>query len=116
MQISIQQRLTGLPEFRLHIINNAHAEGRAVYAEALGKEIGFFWAGPGITSIRIGPVGRLSGVSREFSFYNPEPKFGADSLKNLLAQRNCAECLQLPVLDRGRSFMRLAAGVSAAVA
>ena len=42
MQISIQQRLTGLPEFRLHIINNAHAEGRAVYAEALGKEIGFF--------------------------------------------------------------------------
>jgi uncharacterized protein (DUF885 family) len=42
MQISIQQRLTGLPEFRLHIINNAYAEGWAVYAEALGKEIGFF--------------------------------------------------------------------------
>jgi uncharacterized protein (DUF885 family) len=42
MQISIQQRLTGLPEFRLHIINNAFAEGWAVYAEALGKEIGFF--------------------------------------------------------------------------
>lgn len=39
-----------------------------------------------------------------------------DSLKNLLAQRNCAECLQLPVLDRGRSFMRLAANESAAVA
>ncbi len=42
MQISIQQRLTGLPEFRLHLINNAYAEGWAVYAEALGKEIGFF--------------------------------------------------------------------------
>jgi len=42
MQISIQQRLTGLPEFRLHAINNAYAEGWAVYAEALGKEIGFF--------------------------------------------------------------------------
>jgi uncharacterized protein (DUF885 family) len=42
LQISVQQRLTGLPEFRLHIINNAYAEGWAVYAEALGKEIGFF--------------------------------------------------------------------------
>jgi len=42
MQISIQQRLTGLPEFRLYVINNAYAEGWAVYAEALGKEIGFF--------------------------------------------------------------------------
>jgi uncharacterized protein (DUF885 family) len=31
-----------LPEFRLHVINNAYAEGWAVYAEALGKEIGFF--------------------------------------------------------------------------
>jgi len=42
LQISIQQRLTGLPEFRLHVINNAYAEGWAVYAEALGKEIGFY--------------------------------------------------------------------------
>ncbi len=42
LQMSIQQRLTGLPEFRLHVINNAYAEGWAVYAEALGKEIGFF--------------------------------------------------------------------------
>jgi len=42
LQISIQQRLTGLPEFRLHVINSAYAEGWAVYAEALGKEIGFF--------------------------------------------------------------------------
>jgi len=42
LQISIQQRLTDLPEFRLHVVNNAYAEGWAVYAEALGKEIGFF--------------------------------------------------------------------------
>ncbi len=42
MQISVQQRLAGLPEFRLHVVNNAYAEGWAVYAEALGKEIGFF--------------------------------------------------------------------------
>jgi uncharacterized protein (DUF885 family) len=42
LQISIQQQLSGLPEFRLHVINNAFAEGWAVYAEALGKEIGFF--------------------------------------------------------------------------
>jgi uncharacterized protein (DUF885 family) len=42
LQISIQQRLTGLPDFRLHVVNNAYAEGWAVYAEALGKEIGFF--------------------------------------------------------------------------
>jgi uncharacterized protein (DUF885 family) len=42
LQISIQQQLTGLPDFRLHIINSAYAEGWAVYAEALGKEIGFF--------------------------------------------------------------------------
>jgi uncharacterized protein (DUF885 family) len=42
LQISIQHRLTGLPEFRLHVVHNAYAEGWAVYAEALGKEIGFF--------------------------------------------------------------------------
>jgi len=42
LQISIQQRLAGLPEFRLHVVNNVYAEGWAVYAEALGKEIGFF--------------------------------------------------------------------------
>lgn len=42
LQISIQQQLKGLPEFRLHIFSAAYAEGWAVYAEALGKEIGFF--------------------------------------------------------------------------
>jgi len=42
LQISIQHQLQGLPNFRLHLIYNAYAEGWAVYAEALGKEIGFF--------------------------------------------------------------------------
>ncbi|MGI4799931.1 MAG: DUF885 domain-containing protein, partial [Janthinobacterium lividum] len=42
LQISVQQRLTGLPAFRTTIQNNAYVEGWAVYAEALGKEIGFF--------------------------------------------------------------------------
>jgi uncharacterized protein (DUF885 family) len=42
LQISIQQHLTALPKFRLRIFSAAYAEGWAVYAEALGKEIGFF--------------------------------------------------------------------------
>ncbi len=42
MQISVQQQLKDLPDFRRHLINNAFAEGWAVYAEALGKQIGFF--------------------------------------------------------------------------
>jgi uncharacterized protein (DUF885 family) len=42
LQISIQQQLKGLPQFRLHLIYNAYAEGWAVYSEALGKEIGFY--------------------------------------------------------------------------
>jgi uncharacterized protein (DUF885 family) len=42
LQISMQQQLKGLPPFRLHTVYNAYAEGWAVYAEALGKEIGFF--------------------------------------------------------------------------
>jgi uncharacterized protein (DUF885 family) len=42
LQISVQQKLTGLPKFRLHLTYNAYAEGWAVYAEALGKEVGFF--------------------------------------------------------------------------
>jgi len=41
-QVSVQQQLTGLPDFRLHLNNNAYAEGWAVYAEALGKEVGLF--------------------------------------------------------------------------
>jgi uncharacterized protein (DUF885 family) len=42
LQISIQEQLKGLPEFRQHLFSAAYAEGWAVYAEALGKEIGFF--------------------------------------------------------------------------
>jgi len=42
LQISTQQQLKDLPEFRKHLFSAAYAEGWAVYAEALGKEIGFF--------------------------------------------------------------------------
>ncbi|HEY2460837.1 MAG TPA: DUF885 domain-containing protein [Candidatus Acidoferrum sp.] len=43
MQLSVQQRLTGLPKFRLHGLGfNAYTEGWALYAEQLGKEIGFY--------------------------------------------------------------------------
>jgi uncharacterized protein (DUF885 family) len=42
LQLSIQQTLTGLPEFRKHGGNSAYIEGWALYAEQLGKEIGFY--------------------------------------------------------------------------
>ncbi|GAC1360461.1 MAG: DUF885 domain-containing protein [Acidobacteriaceae bacterium] len=42
MQLSIQQQLTGLPKFRLHGGNSAYVEGWALYAEQLGKEVGFY--------------------------------------------------------------------------
>jgi len=42
MQLSIQQTLTGLPEFRKHGGNSAYTEGWALYAEELGKEVGFY--------------------------------------------------------------------------
>ena len=42
LQVTIQQHLKSLPAFRSEVQNNAYAEGWAVYAEALGKEIGFF--------------------------------------------------------------------------
>ncbi len=43
MQLSVQQRLEGLPKFRLHGLGfNAYIEGWALYAEQLGKEIGFY--------------------------------------------------------------------------
>ncbi|HEX7191022.1 MAG TPA: DUF885 domain-containing protein, partial [Thermoanaerobaculia bacterium] len=42
MQLSIQQTLGGLPEFRKHGGNSAYAEGWALYAEQLGKEVGFY--------------------------------------------------------------------------
>jgi uncharacterized protein (DUF885 family) len=42
MQLSVQQNLTGLPEFRKHGGNSAYTEGWALYAEQLGKEVGFY--------------------------------------------------------------------------
>ncbi len=42
MQISIAQTLKGLPEFRKHEFNSAYVEGWALYAEQLGKEVGFY--------------------------------------------------------------------------
>jgi uncharacterized protein (DUF885 family) len=42
MQLSVQQQLKGLPKFRLHTGFSAYAEGWALYAEQLGKEVGFY--------------------------------------------------------------------------
>src|ERR1700728_4157440 len=43
MQLTVQQQLTGLPKFRLHGLGfNAYIEGWALYAEQLGKEVGFY--------------------------------------------------------------------------
>lgn len=42
MQINIAQTLQDLPKFRLHGFYSAYAEGWALYAEELGKEIGFY--------------------------------------------------------------------------
>jgi uncharacterized protein (DUF885 family) len=43
MQLSVQQQLIGMPKFRLHGLGfNAYIEGWALYAEQLGKEVGFY--------------------------------------------------------------------------
>lgn len=42
MQISVQQQLMGLPGFRVHALFNAYSEGWGLYAEKLGKEVGFY--------------------------------------------------------------------------
>ena len=42
LQISIAQELTGLPEFRKYTYYTAYTEGWGLYAERLGKEVGFY--------------------------------------------------------------------------
>jgi uncharacterized protein (DUF885 family) len=42
MQISIQQELTGVPQFRTQARNTAYVEGWGLYAERLAKEMGRF--------------------------------------------------------------------------
>ncbi|SNS28675.1 Uncharacterized conserved protein, DUF885 familyt [Granulicella rosea] len=42
MQLSVAQTIKGLPKFRLHSGNSGYTEGWALYAEQLGKEIGFY--------------------------------------------------------------------------
>jgi uncharacterized protein (DUF885 family) len=42
-QLSVAQQLTGLPKFRTHSLGfSAYTEGWALYAEQLGKEVGFY--------------------------------------------------------------------------
>jgi uncharacterized protein (DUF885 family) len=42
MQQSVAQLMTGLPKFRQHANNSGYTEGWALYAEQLGKEVGFY--------------------------------------------------------------------------
>jgi uncharacterized protein (DUF885 family) len=42
LQISIAQELTGLPEFRRYTGYTAYTEGWGLYAERLGKDVGFY--------------------------------------------------------------------------
>jgi uncharacterized protein (DUF885 family) len=42
MQQSVAQQMLGLPKFRQHSQNSGYIEGWALYAEQLGKEVGFY--------------------------------------------------------------------------
>jgi uncharacterized protein (DUF885 family) len=42
MQQSVAQQMTDLPRFRRHVSNSGYIEGWALYAEELGKEVGFY--------------------------------------------------------------------------
>jgi uncharacterized protein (DUF885 family) len=42
LQIAIAQELTGIPEFRKHNYYTAYTEGWGLYAEHLGKDVGFY--------------------------------------------------------------------------
>jgi uncharacterized protein (DUF885 family) len=53
MQLSVAQQMTALPNFRRHTFNSGYIEGWALYAEQLGKEVGFY-------SDPVSEYGRLS--------------------------------------------------------
>ena len=42
MQLSVAQQIAALPKFRQHVRNSGYIEGWALYAEQLGKEVGFY--------------------------------------------------------------------------
>ena len=42
LQLSVAQQMTALPKFRQHTHNSGYIEGWALYAEQLGKEVGFY--------------------------------------------------------------------------
>ena len=42
MQQSVAQLMSDLPKFRQHVSNSGYIEGWALYAEQLGKEVGFY--------------------------------------------------------------------------
>jgi uncharacterized protein (DUF885 family) len=42
LQRSVAQQMTDLPKFRQHLSNSGYTEGWALYAEQLGKEVGFY--------------------------------------------------------------------------
>ena len=42
LQISIAQELTGVPDFRKYLSYTAYSEGWGLYAEQLGKDVGFY--------------------------------------------------------------------------
>jgi len=42
MQLSVAQQMIGLPRFRQHSQNSGYIEGWALYAEQLGREVGFY--------------------------------------------------------------------------
>jgi uncharacterized protein (DUF885 family) len=42
MQLTVSEHLTALPKFRQFSSNSGYAEGWALYAEQLGKEVGFY--------------------------------------------------------------------------
>jgi len=42
MHLSVAQQMTSLPKFHQHGGNSGYVEGWALYAEQLGKEVGFY--------------------------------------------------------------------------